>query len=200
MAPDRDNHDMTEQEVVPDGAASAAASPDGSDEAQPEPEPETEPQDADADEAEAPAEPTDAEKYLALAQRTQADFENFRKRAGRDVQAAEARGIGKVLRELLPALDNFERALAAAEAEETDAEHHLTKGIRLVQSDLVAALSRVGVEAFSPRGEVFDPNEHEAMAQAPIEGVAPGIVAEVYQQGYRLNGTVLRPAKVVVAA
>ena len=152
--------------------------------------------------AEAPADagPTDAEKYLALAQRTQADFENFRKRASRDQQAAEARGISKVLKELLPALDNFERALAAAEAEETDQEHHLTKGIRLVQADLVGALTRVGVEPFSPKGETFDPNEHEAMAQMPMEGVAAGVVAEVYQQGYRLNGAVLRPAKVVVAA
>ena len=161
-------------------------------------------------EAPADAGPTDAEKYLALAQRTQADFENFRKRASRDQQAAEARGISKVLKELLPALDNFERALAAAEAEEeTDAErlgqgpgerHHLTEGIRLVQADLVGALTRVGVEPFSPKGETFDPNEHEAMAQMPIEGVAAGVVAEVYQQGYRLNGAVLRPAKVVVAA
>ncbi len=140
------------------------------------------------------------DEYLALAQRTQADFENYRKRAQRDAQAAEARGTAKVVKELLPALDNLERALAAAEAEEADEEHHLTAGIRLVQQDLVAALERVGIEAFSPKGEPFDPNEHEAMLSQPVEGAEPGTVVEVYQQGYRLNGTVIRPARVVVAA
>jgi len=140
------------------------------------------------------------DEYLALAQRTQADFENFRRRAMRDAQAAEARGIAKVAREMLPALDNLERAIAAAEAEEADSEHHLTAGIRLVQKDLVAALERVGIEPFSPKGEAFDPNEHEAMVQQPVEGAESGTVVEVFQQGYRLNGSVIRPARVVVAA
>jgi molecular chaperone GrpE len=140
------------------------------------------------------------DEYLALAQRTQADFENYRKRMTREVGLAESRGMGKVVRELLPALDNLERAIAAAEAEEADEEHHLTKGIRLVQSELASALDRVGIEAFSPKGEAFDPTEHEAMAQQPVEGAKPGTVVEVYQQGYRLSGTVIRPARVVVAA
>ena len=139
------------------------------------------------------------DEYLALAQRTQADFENFRKRAARDAQVAAERGTAKVVKELLPALDNLERALASAEAEEGD-EHHLTAGIRLVQKDLLAALERVGIEAFSPKGEVFDPNHHEAMVSQPVEGAESGTVVEVYQQGYRLNGTVIRPARVVVAA
>jgi molecular chaperone GrpE len=140
------------------------------------------------------------DEYLALAQRTQADFENFRKRAARDAQVAAERGTTKVVKELLPALDNLERAIAAAEAQEADEEHHLTAGIRLVQRDLVAALERVGIETFSPKGELFDPNEHEAMVQQPVEGFATGTVVEVYQQGYRLNGSVIRPARVVVAA
>jgi molecular chaperone GrpE len=139
------------------------------------------------------------DEYLALAQRTQADFENFRKRAARDAQVAAERGTAKVVKELLPALDNLERAIAAAEAQEGD-EHHLTAGIRLVQKDLAAALERVGIEAFSPKGEVFDPNHHEAMVSQPVEGAESGTVVEVYQQGYRLNGTVIRPARVVVAA
>ena len=139
------------------------------------------------------------DEYLALAQRTQADFENYRKRMTKEAHAAHERGVKKVVGELLPALDNFERALAAAEAEEADEEHHLTKGIRLVQQELGAALTRVGIEAFSPKGEAFDPNEHEAMAQQPVEGAEPGTVVEVYQAGYKLNGTVVRPAKVVVA-
>jgi molecular chaperone GrpE len=139
------------------------------------------------------------DEYLALAQRTQADFENFRKRAARDAQMAQERGTAKVVKELLPALDNLERAIAAAEAEEGD-EHHMTAGIRLVQKDLAGALERVGIEAFSPKGEVFDPNHHEAVVAQPVPGAASGTVVEVYQQGYRLNGTVIRPARVVVAA
>jgi molecular chaperone GrpE len=145
------------------------------------------------------AKAAERDEFLALAQRTQADFENFRKRAGRDAQMAAERGTAKVVKELLPALDNLERALAAAEAQE-DEEHHLTAGIRLVQQDLVAALERVGIEAFSPKGEVFDPNHHEAMVSQPVEGAESGTVVEVYQQGYRLNGTIIRPARVVVAA
>ena len=139
------------------------------------------------------------DEYLALAQRTQADFENYRKRMAKETAAAQDRGVKRVVSELLPALDNFERALAAAEAEEADEEHHLTKGIRLVQQELTSALTRVGIESFSPQGETFDPNEHEAMAQQPVEGAEPGTVVEVYQAGYKLNGTVVRPAKVVVA-
>jgi molecular chaperone GrpE len=138
--------------------------------------------------------------YLALAQRTQADFENYRKRMARETQVAQERGVRKVVSELLPALDNLERAIAAAEVEEGDSDHHLTQGIRLVQQELAGALTRIGIEAFSPKGETFDPNEHEAMAQQAVEGARSGTVLEVYQQGYRLNGGVIRPARVVVAA
>lgn len=156
----------------------------------------------DLDELVAKAEKAD--EYLALAQRTQADFENFRKRMARDVKAAEARGIGKLAKELLPALDNLDRALAAAETPGEGGsgapEHHLTAGIRLVHDELLAALGRAGIERFSPQGERFDPNLHEAMVQQPVEGAESGTVVEVYQSGYRLDGLVLRPARVVVAA
>ncbi|MBB4664984.1 nucleotide exchange factor GrpE [Conexibacter arvalis] len=146
-----------------------------------------------------------ADEYLALAQRTQADFENFRKRMSRDVVVAQERGVAKLAKELLPALDNLERALAAAEAPAAEAgsepsEQPLAAGVRLVQDELIAALGRVGIERYSPRGEPFDPNEHEAMVQQPVEGAESGTVVEVYQQGYRLDGVILRPARVVVAA
>lgn len=142
-----------------------------------------------------------ADEYLALAQRTQADFENFRKRMTRDVGAAEARGVAKLARELLPALDNLGRALAAVDAgDEGDVSEHLTSGVRLVHDELLAALARVGIEPFSPAGEPFDPQEHEAIVQQPVEGAASGTVVEVYQQGFRHGGVVLRPARVVVAA
>ena len=141
------------------------------------------------------------DEYLALAQRTQADFENYRKRAAKDVRAAEQRGVSKLARELLPALDNLARALAASEKADDGAAAagQLAEGIRLVQAELIAALARVGIEPYSPEGERFDPQQHEAMAQQAVQGAEPGTIVEVYQPGYRLNGTVLRAAKVVVA-
>jgi molecular chaperone GrpE len=157
-----------------------------------------EPVEADLGELETRARERD--EFLALAQRTQADFENFRKRAAREQGLAEQRGVARVVKELLPALDNLERALAAAEGQPNGAEHHLAEGFRLVQAEIVAAMGRVGVEGYSPKGEVFDPNVHEAMAQQPYEGVESGTVAEVYQSGYKLADTVIRPARVVVAA
>lgn len=135
------------------------------------------------------------DEYLALAQRTQADFENYRKRIARDLAVAQERGVAKLAKELLPALDNLDRALDAAESDDP-----LLAGVRLVRNELSAALARVGIEQFAPLGERFDPNEHEAMAQQPVEGVQSGDVAEVFQDGYRLNGTIIRPARVLVAA
>jgi molecular chaperone GrpE len=132
------------------------------------------------------------DEYLALAQRTQADFENFRKRKAREVSEAEARGVAKLAKELLPALDSLE--LAVKHLDEGAAQ-----GVRSVHSEFTAALARSGVEGFSPEGERFDPNEHEAMSQRAVEGAEPGTVADVFQRGYRVNGTVLRPARVVVA-
>jgi molecular chaperone GrpE len=148
---------------------------------------------ADLDELHAKA--AERDEFLSLAQRTQADFENFRKRAAREQQMAERRGVSKVVRELLPALDNLERALAA-----TATDDQLTEGFRLVQAELNAAMARVGIEHFSPHGEPFDPTVHEAMATQPVEGTESGTVIEVYQAGYRFDGDVIRPAKVIVAA
>ncbi|MBV9197264.1 MAG: nucleotide exchange factor GrpE [Solirubrobacterales bacterium] len=138
-----------------------------------------------------------ADEYLELAQRTQADFENYRKRAARETAAAQARGVAKLAKELLPAVDNLDRALAAAT--EANGTENLVSGIRLVHADVVAALARAGIESFSPEGEPFDPQHHEAIAQQPVEGAEPGTVVEVYQAGYRLGDSVLRPARVVVA-
>jgi len=141
-------------------------------------------------------EPDYRDQYL----RAMAELENVRKRARRDVAAAEERGIAKLVREMLPALDNFERALAAAEAQPENQDHHLTDGIRLVLSEMLAALARVGIEPESPMGEAFDPHRHEAVAQQPVAGAASGTIVEVYQSGYRRGEETLRPAKVVVAA
>jgi molecular chaperone GrpE len=138
-----------------------------------------------------------ADEYLALAQRTKADFENYRKRMARDVRAAEARGMSRLARELLPAIDNLERAVAALEA--ADEDHHMTDGIRLVTSELTAALGRTGIEGYAAKGERFDPVCHEAVAQHAVEGTEPGTIIEVLQAGYRLNDAILRPARVIVS-
>jgi molecular chaperone GrpE len=134
------------------------------------------------------------DQYLALAQRTQADFENYRKRVARDATLAQDRGVTKLAKELLPALDNLDRALEAA-----DEQDPLLTGVRLVRSEIGAALARVGIEAFAPLGEPFDPNLHEAMAHQPVQGAAAGTVAEVYQNGYRMGDSIIRPARVLVA-
>ncbi len=144
----------------------------------------------------ASTEPDYRDQYL----RAMAELDNVRKRARRDVGQAEARGIAKLARELLPAIDNFARALDAAEAVPENRDHHLTDGIRLVQNELLGALARVGIEPDSPKGQPFDPHCHEAIAQTPVEGAASGTIVEVYSQGYRYRDDVLRPAKVVVAA
>jgi molecular chaperone GrpE len=144
------------------------------------------------------------DEYLALAQRTQADFENYRKRVARESALAQERGVAKLAKELLPAIDNLERAIVeiAMSTGKTD-EDPLLGGVRLVLSELTGALARVGIESFSPDGQQFDPALHEAMSsvpQPPEGGAASGTVVEVFQRGYRLGESVIRPARVVVAA
>ena len=129
------------------------------------------------------------DEYLDLARRAQADFENYRKRAAREASAAGERAKSGFVRELLPVVDNLERALASA----AENEQHLAAGVRLVHSELIAVLERHGVKQ-------FDPDWHEAMLTRPAnEDAAAGTIVEVLERGYRLNGQVLRPARVVVA-
>jgi molecular chaperone GrpE len=134
------------------------------------------------------------EDYLAVAQRIQADFENYRKRAAREAAAAGARAKSGLIRELLPIVDNLERALASAE----DVEQHLADGVRLVHAELIAVLERNGVEQFDPAGDRFDPTEHEALS-VRADGES-GMVLDVVEKGYRANGAILRPARVVVSS
>jgi molecular chaperone GrpE len=189
---------------LPEGAgepeAALVEAPDAAPDGEPEADEHQRKVELDLEELEAKAQKAD--EYLELAQRTKADFENYRKRASREATAAQERGMTKLARELLPAIDNLERALAAAESDGAngpESDHTLAAGIKLVQAEVVAALARVGIEPFSPEGEVFDPQRHEAMAQQPSEGAEPGTVIEVYQRGYTLGESVLRPARVVVA-
>jgi molecular chaperone GrpE len=147
------------------------------------------------------------DEYLELAQRTRADFENYRRRAAQEAQEAERRGKIALARELVPALDNLERALRAAGVD-PDADEHagaagdgegLTHGVALVYRDLRATLERAGVETYDPAGERFDPTWHEALATRAQDGTEAGVVLETVEKGYRLDGQVLRAAKVVVS-
>ena len=135
------------------------------------------------------------DEYLDLARRSQADFENYRKRAAKEAVAAGQRAKSGLVRELLPVVDNLERALASAQ----DGEQHLAEGVRLVHSELIAVLERNGIEQFDPKGESFDPSYHEALSTRSEDGAGPGVVLDVIEKGYRSNGTVLRPARVVVS-
>ncbi|CAN5456429.1 nucleotide exchange factor GrpE [soil metagenome] len=182
MAEERDQAVTEEEVAVEEAAPPPLEEMEGEDPAAPV--------EQDLDELAAVARERD--EYLSLAQRTQADCENFHKRKAREVSEAERRGMTKLAKELLPAVDNLELSL-------TQLPEEARKGVQLVFDEVVAALARVGIEGFSPVGERFDPTEHEAMASHPVEGAASGTVAEVYQRGYRLNGGVLRPARVVVA-
>jgi molecular chaperone GrpE len=135
------------------------------------------------------------DRYLDLAKRTQADFDNYRKRAAKDAAAAGARAKAGLVRELLPVVDNLERALASASESDTS----IAEGVRLVHADLVGVLERNGIESEEPTGQKFDPTEHEAVSMRTEEGAEPGIILDVVEKGYKLNDTVIRPARVVVS-
>ena len=126
--------------------------------------------------------------------RVAADFENYRKRVARDQESLVARAHERLVKELLPVLDDLERALAAAEEHE---EAKLEEGVRLVHRELRDALNREGLAEIETNGR-FDPHVHEALLSQPSDA-EEGSVLEVVQKGYLLGDRVLRPARVVVA-
>jgi molecular chaperone GrpE len=128
--------------------------------------------------------------------RQQAELVNFRRRTERDRAELRASSRGEVLRELLPVLDDFERAIGA-ETENVDA---YREGVELILRTLQDSFDRLGVTRIDPLGEPFDPNEHEAVEQQITSEVPAGHVAAVYGPGYRLGERLLRPASVAVAA
>jgi molecular chaperone GrpE len=135
------------------------------------------------------------DEYLNDLKRVAAEFENYRKRVSRDQESLVARAHERLVKELLPVLDDLERALAAAEEHE---EAKLEEGVRLVHRELRSALDREGLAEIETNG-VFDPHVHEALLTQPSDA-AEGSVLEVIQKGYKLGDHVLRPARVVVAA
>jgi molecular chaperone GrpE len=152
------------------------------------------------------------DEYLDSLQRLKAEFDNFRKRTAREQEAFAARATEALVKEVLPVLDDLERALEAAEQHEAriatgqspaastqnPREAKLEEGVRLVHRSLLDALQRRGLELIETEG-AFDPQVHEALLAQPGGDAEPGSVLEVLQKGYRLGDRVLRPARVVVA-
>jgi molecular chaperone GrpE len=129
--------------------------------------------------------------------RTAADFDNFRKRARREVADAEVRGAESLLKELLPVFDNLERA--ASHAESATEVQSLVEGIRMVMRQFNDSLSRAGIERVDAEGSPFDPAVMEAIQQFETSGHPPGTVTQQVQAGYRMGDRLIRPAMVVVA-
>lgn len=128
--------------------------------------------------------------------RVLAEFDNFRKRASRDLESAQRYAVERFAQELLPALDGFE--LAIANAQHADA-RSLLEGQAATHRLLLKAFEKAGIAELNPSGQAFNPAEHEAMLAEPTAAQAPNTVVRTIQKGYVLNGRVLRPARVVVA-
>jgi len=138
------------------------------------------------------------DQFLALLQRTRADFENYEKRVLRD-HAQERRYVhGGLAKDLLPVIDNLDRAMQAAK--HAGEQGPLVQGVAMVQGQLLDALKRHGVSVIEAIGQPFDPGRHEAVMQQPAPGKAAGTVLQVVENGFVIHDRVLRPAKVIVAA
>jgi len=136
-----------------------------------------------------------AQEHLADLQRVAADFDNYKKRAVRERDQLVARAAERLVKELLPVLDDLERALEAANEHE---EAKLEEGVRLVHRALADALAKEGLTEIETEG-AFDPHVHEALLSQPGDGAESGSVLQVLQKGYRLGDRVLRPSRVIVA-
>ena len=171
---------------------------------------ETAGEDAEAGEAEAPEEAEDpaalraalesAEKkrdeYLAMAQRAQADYQNFKRRNSATRTEAYDDGVRETIAAMLPVIDNLERAIAAAETENSA----LVSGVQMTLRQMLETLARMGLEEVPALGEKFDPDIHNAVMRAPEGEGEPGRVLEVFQKGYRVKGRMIRYAMVKIAA
>ncbi|MCI0640187.1 MAG: nucleotide exchange factor GrpE [Gemmataceae bacterium] len=152
-----------------------------------------------------------AAEYRDLAQRIRAEFENYQKRNARERELDRKYSSAPVLLDLLPVLDNLERALTAAQQagsltpnptppQERGESEALSQGVALVQTQFLDMLKRHGVTRIEAAGQSFDPNLHQAVMQQPSAQHDPGKVLQVLEQGYMYHDRVLRPAKVIVSA
>ena len=134
------------------------------------------------------------DRYLDLARRTQAEFDNYQKRAARDRDQERKYAQWSLASEVLPALDNLDRFLANVK-QETE----LTKVVAGVRTQLLEGLKRQGVTPIAAVGQPFDPNRHEAVMQQPAPGKPANMVLQTLEAGYQYHDRVLRPAKVIVS-
>lgn len=138
------------------------------------------------------------EQFLTLLQRTRADFDNYQKRVQRDLAQERRYAYRPLALDLLPILDNLDRAVAAAkQSGQNDA---LLQGVAMVQTQFLEALRRHGITRIEAQGLPFDPHVHEAVMQQPAANVAPNTVVQVLEQGFLMHDQVLRPARVIVSA
>src|SRR5919109_4716723 len=135
--------------------------------------------------------------YLGDLQRVAAEFENYRKRVARDQESLAARAHERLVKELLPVLDDLERAVQAAERHSERERVKLEEGVRLVHRELQEALAKEGLVEIETNGR-FDPHVHEALLSQPSDK-DDGAILEVLQKGYRLGDRVVRPARVVIS-
>lgn len=133
--------------------------------------------------------------------RVQAEMQNLRRRAERDVESAHKFGLEKIINGLLPVLDNLDRAISAVPEESAgdDGVKALLEGVELTRKTAVDVLTRFSVDVLEPFGEPFDPQFHQAMTMVPSATAEPNSVIDVLQKGYTLNGRLLRAAMVVIA-
>jgi molecular chaperone GrpE len=134
------------------------------------------------------------DSFHQLLLRTKADFENYQKRAQRDQQEERRYALKPLVLDLLPALDNLDRALASVKEESP-----LSQGVALVRTQLLDALKRHGITRIETTQQPFDPHQHEAMMEQPASDQPPGTVLQVLEPGYVYNERVLRPSKVIVS-
>ncbi len=139
----------------------------------------------------------EAAEMKATAQRLQAEFENFRKRMAREREDERNRASERVVEELLPAIDNLERAIDHTTA--GGDLKHLLDGVEAVRTQILGVLAKEGATPIDPFGQPFDPIKHHAVAQKEDPDVPDGTVVEVYQKGYEMHGRVVRSAMVVVS-
>lgn len=132
------------------------------------------------------------DKYLRL----YAEFENFKKRKNQEILTNNTYKSQKIVTDILPSIDNLERAIQATE--ENEANSSIIKGVQMVYEGLINALKNEGVEVINPNGEQFDPNFHQAVIQEEDKEQESGIVLETFQKGYKLKDRVIRPAMVKV--
>ena len=136
------------------------------------------------------------DEYLAMAQRAQADYQNFKRRNSATRTEAYDDGVRETIAAMLPVIDNLERAIAAAESEDGA----LVSGVQMTLRQMMEALTRMGLEEVPALGEKFDPDIHNAVMRAPAGEGEPGMVLEVFQKGYRVKGRMIRYAMVKIAA